>query len=80
MKIELFNNAKVLFGIETAKFARDKKAPTKWWDFYGDDCPELQKFTIRVLSLICSSFKCEQNWSAFKMLSKIYLVIILIIF
>ena len=50
-----------LFGIEVAKIARDKKTPAKWWDSYGDECPELQKFAIRVLSLTCSSSGCERN-------------------
>jgi hypothetical protein len=35
-----------LFGIEVAKIARDKKTPAKWWDSYGDECLELQKFAI----------------------------------
>ncbi|XLR61325.1 hypothetical protein S83_011997 [Arachis hypogaea] len=42
--------------------------PAEWWDFYGDSCPELKKFAIRVLSLTCSSSGCERNWSAFEML------------
>lgn len=38
-----------------------------WWDSYGDECPELQRFAIRVLSLTCSSSGCERNWSAFQL-------------
>ena len=58
-----------MFGIEAAKITMDKKTPAKWWDSYGDECPELQKFAIRVLSLTCSSSGCERNWSAFEMVS-----------
>ena len=74
----MLKDAKGLFGHESAKCSRDKKAPGKWWDTYGDGCPELQRFAIRVLSLTCSSSGCERNWSAFEMVRKICLVIILI--
>ncbi|GAV79120.1 LOW QUALITY PROTEIN: zf-BED domain-containing protein/DUF659 domain-containing protein/Dimer_Tnp_hAT domain-containing protein, partial [Cephalotus follicularis] len=67
MQIDLFKNAKGLFGIESAVLTRKKKSPGDWWDSYGDECPELKRFAIRVLSLTCSSFGCERNWSAFEM-------------
>eukprot|EP00258_Populus_trichocarpa_P030141 XP_024446160.1 uncharacterized protein LOC18107638 [Populus trichocarpa] len=44
-----------------------KKTSAQWWDSYGDECPELQRFAIRVLSLTCTSSGCERNWSAFEM-------------
>ncbi|XP_015959905.1 uncharacterized protein LOC107483799 [Arachis duranensis] len=59
--------ARGLFGNETAKSSRKTMLPAEWWDFYGDSCPELKKFAIRVPSLTCSSFGCESNWSAFEM-------------
>jgi len=62
-------DAKGLFGIDAAKTASDKKTPTQWWDSYGDECPELQRFAIRILRLTCTSFGCERNWSAFEMMS-----------
>lgn len=34
---------------------------------FGDECPELKWFAIRVLSLTCSSSGCERNWSSFEM-------------
>ncbi|CAL5375990.1 unnamed protein product [Camellia sinensis] len=43
------------------------KSPGDWWDSFGDECPELKRFAIRVLSLTCSSSGCERNWSAFEM-------------
>ncbi|XP_042410002.1 uncharacterized protein LOC121999379 [Zingiber officinale] len=67
IQIEDFKSTKGLFGINAAIVARDKKTPAAWWDSYGDGCPELQKFAIRVLSLTCSSSGCERNWSAFEM-------------
>ncbi|KAF7844713.1 zf-BED domain-containing protein/DUF659 domain-containing protein/Dimer_Tnp_hAT domain-containing protein [Senna tora] len=54
-QLEMFKEAKGLFGIESAV------------DSYGDQCLELQKFAIRILSLTCSSSGCERNWSAFEM-------------
>ncbi|XP_016177771.1 uncharacterized protein LOC107620063 [Arachis ipaensis] len=62
-----FHYARGLFGNETAKSSRKTMLPAEWWNFYGDSCPELKKFAIRVLSLTCSSSGCERNWSAFEM-------------
>ena len=67
LQLELFKEAKGMFGIPSAKSMRDKKEPAQWWDSYGSECPELQKFAIRILSLTCSSSGCERNWSAFDM-------------
>lgn len=66
-QLEKFKKAEGLFGIPSAKSMRYKKRPDEWWDSYGDDCPELQRFAIRILSLTCSSSGCERNWSAFEM-------------
>ncbi|RVX19940.1 hypothetical protein CK203_004465 [Vitis vinifera] len=33
---------------------------------FGGSTPELQKFVVRVLSLICSASGCERNWSTFE--------------
>ncbi|RZB42462.1 hypothetical protein D0Y65_053162 [Glycine soja] len=41
--------------------------PVEWWEMFGDGCPELKWFAIRVLSLTCSSSGCERNWSSFEM-------------
>jgi len=37
-----------------------------WWEQFGNDTPELQKFAIRVLSQCCSATGCERNWSVFE--------------
>ncbi|WOL07485.1 hypothetical protein Cni_G16227 [Canna indica] len=62
-----FHYARGLFGMDTAKSSRKTMLHAEWWDFYGDGCPELKKFAIRVLSLTCSSSGYEHNWSAFEM-------------
>lgn len=55
------------FGTELAKRTLEKSTPADWWDSIGFECPELQRFAIRILSLTCSSSGCERNWSAFEM-------------
>ncbi|KAJ9186177.1 hypothetical protein P3X46_005709 [Hevea brasiliensis] len=55
MQLKSFKDVRGLFGIEATKLARDKKAQAKWWDSYGAECPELEKFVIQVLSLTYSS-------------------------
>jgi hypothetical protein len=37
-----------------------------WWESFGNHCPQLQKFAIRVLSQTCSASGCERNWSVFE--------------
>uniref|UniRef100_A0A6N2LXX5 BED-type domain-containing protein n=1 Tax=Salix viminalis TaxID=40686 RepID=A0A6N2LXX5_SALVM len=43
-----------------------KKAAVAWWEQFGNDTEELQKFAIRVLSQCCSATGCERNWSVFE--------------
>ncbi|XP_014493054.1 uncharacterized protein LOC106755418 [Vigna radiata var. radiata] len=57
-----------LFGMEDANECRKKLSPGEWWDMFGDGTPELKRVVIRILSLTCSSFRCERNWSSFEML------------
>ncbi|KAG5236997.1 zf-BED domain-containing protein [Salix suchowensis] len=57
LQLDIFVEAKGLFGIEVVVIARDKKL----------QLDELQNLAIRVLSLTCSSSGCERNWSAFEM-------------
>ena len=37
-----------------------------WWESFGSECPQLQKFAIQVLSQTCSASGCERNWSVFE--------------
>ncbi|KAH1212722.1 hypothetical protein GmHk_14G040845 [Glycine max] len=62
-----FHFAKGLFSMENAINSRKTMPPTEWWEMFGDGCPELKWFAIRVLSLTCSSSGCERNWSSFEM-------------
>nr|KAJ0216298.1 hypothetical protein LSAT_V11C300130340 [Lactuca sativa] len=60
-QFDQFTNASELFGFNKSK------TPFDWWDSYGADTPELRNFSMRILSLTCSSSGCERNWSAFEM-------------
>ncbi|CAO2826127.1 unnamed protein product [Amaranthus hypochondriacus] len=70
LQMDAFKNARGLFGLSTAIMIRTKKNPADWWDSYGDECPELKRFVVRILSLTCSYSGCERNWSAFEMLKR----------
>ncbi|XP_052203350.1 uncharacterized protein LOC127808780 [Diospyros lotus] len=67
-ELALYKNAEGLFGMEMAKRKRNKKAPAEWWRFFGLSTPNLQKFAVRVLSLVCSASSCERDLKIFKRL------------
>ena len=73
VQLDEFKVRKGLFGSEVALMTKDIKTPAMWWDSYGAEFPELQRFAIRILSLTCSSSGCERNWSAFEMVSYFYI-------
>ncbi|CAL5400431.1 unnamed protein product [Camellia sinensis] len=64
-QLEKFKKAEGMFGMSMAILTREKKQPALWWESYGEECKELQKLAIRVLSLTCSATGCERNWSTF---------------
>jgi len=55
------------FGCPLATRSINLNTPANWWESYGDEYPELQNFSIHVLSLTCSSSGCKCNWSFFDM-------------
>lgn len=67
IQIDDFDKREKLLGHPLARLTADKKIPSYWWEFYGDEHPELQKFAIQVLSLKCSSSGGERNRGAFEM-------------
>ncbi|GKV37085.1 hypothetical protein SLEP1_g45153 [Rubroshorea leprosula] len=64
-QLEEYKKATGTFGMSLAIRQREKLTPVAWWDQFGTDAPELQKFAIRVLSQCTSATGCERNWSAF---------------
>ncbi|KAF5181206.1 hAT transposon superfamily [Thalictrum thalictroides] len=51
--IEKYRRAMGTFGEKVAVDDSTKIPPVTWWSLYGGQCPELQKFAIRILSLTC---------------------------
>ncbi|KAH6825307.1 hypothetical protein C2S53_007031 [Perilla frutescens var. hirtella] len=43
----------------------EKQLHLVWWDYIGDEVPELKLFAMKILGLTCSSSACERNWSTF---------------
>ncbi|XP_073298907.1 uncharacterized protein [Primulina huaijiensis] len=41
-------------------------SPAAWWNSYGVSTTKLQRLAQKILSLNCSSYGCERNWSAFE--------------
>ncbi|KAL4614141.1 hypothetical protein ACB092_07G032600 [Castanea dentata] len=65
-QIEAYKKALGDFGMHMAIRQREKLNPVAWWEQFGNDTPELQKFAIRVLSQCCSATGCERVWSTFE--------------
>ncbi|KAI3933959.1 hypothetical protein MKW92_000692 [Papaver armeniacum] len=53
-QLDEYRNASGAFGDGDAVDQRAKLAPAKWWSLYGGECPELQRFAIRILSQTCT--------------------------
>jgi len=75
-----FHFARGLFSMEEAKNSRKVMQPGEWWEMFGDGTPELRRFVIRVLSLTCSFFGCECNWSSFEMVIQFNLMTLFYLF
>ena len=55
-----------LFGRQSAIDGATKLDPCTWWDSFGAATPELQIMAKKILSLVCSAFACETNWSSWE--------------
>eukprot|EP00253_Pinus_taeda_P026548 PITA_26548 len=65
-QLTVFNMAGVTFGKNFGKMARDVDQPAHWWESFSGQCPQLQRFAIRVINQTCSALGCEHNWSVFE--------------
>eukprot|EP00253_Pinus_taeda_P008053 PITA_08053 len=65
-QLTVFNMAGGTFGKILAKMARDMDQPAHRWESFGGQCPQLQRFAIRVLSETCNASGIERNWSVFE--------------
>ncbi|XP_058725529.1 uncharacterized protein LOC131596808 [Vicia villosa] len=66
-QLDDFDKRANLLGRPTAVMTARDEVPSVWWDAFGGELPELQKFACRVLSLTCSSHGGERNRKAFEM-------------
>ncbi|KAI9194528.1 hypothetical protein LWI28_006838 [Acer negundo] len=53
LQLDKYVNAKGDFSEGSKMEERNKYHPVEWWSHYGNQCPELQKFAIRILSQNC---------------------------
>eukprot|EP00253_Pinus_taeda_P021846 PITA_21846 len=65
-QLTVFTMAGGTFGKNLAKMARDVDQLAHWWESFGGQCPQLQRFAISVLSQTCSTSSCERNCSVFE--------------
>ncbi|KAM4097774.1 hypothetical protein ACJW30_07G027500 [Castanea mollissima] len=65
-ELKLYKEEEGVFGMPIAIRHRKKDAPVDWWFAYGASTPNLQQFAVKILSLTCSSSRCEWNWSMFE--------------
>eukprot|EP00253_Pinus_taeda_P017432 PITA_17432 len=54
-----------IFARSSAVQDRPNIPPGRWWQFYGSETPELQRFAIGIFSQGSSASACERNWSSF---------------
>ena len=73
IQLDSYNQAMGEFGSRIVIDSRTLRSPTSWWMRFGGSTLELQKFSIRVLSLTCSASGCERNWSTFESVILLFL-------
>ncbi|CAN0899040.1 hypothetical protein LINGRAHAP2_LOCUS20040 [Linum grandiflorum] len=66
-QLDLFTKAKRIFSEYGSKELLQRKHIADWWNTFGDDILEIQKFAIRILSMTTSASRCESNFSVFEM-------------
>ncbi|CAH9055577.1 unnamed protein product [Cuscuta epithymum] len=54
MQIEQYRMGKGLFGVGSKDARQENTDPALWWSKYGQQCPELQRLAIRILSQTCN--------------------------
>jgi hypothetical protein len=64
-QLQAYRLEEEIFGCTSATKDRPKTPPRTWWQFYGPEVPELQRFIIHVLRQRSSASTCERNWSSF---------------
>ncbi|XP_042515845.1 uncharacterized protein LOC122090074 [Macadamia integrifolia] len=55
LQLDEYRHARGPFGQGSAIDQRTKISPALWWSSFGGNCPELQRFAIRILSQTCTA-------------------------
>lgn len=71
-ELSMYKREEGLFGFKVAIRQRTTVAPADLWRNFGFHTPNLQKHAIKVLSLTCSSWGFERNWSTFEHVCQYY--------
>jgi hypothetical protein len=69
-QLQEYKNASGLFGSAVVIRLRKIVSPSLWWENFGSETPDLQKFAVRVLSQICNASRCEHSWTMKNLHSK----------
>ncbi|KAJ4971497.1 hypothetical protein NE237_004596 [Protea cynaroides] len=54
------------FSRPVAVRGRESLAPATWWSLYAADCPDLQRFAVKILSQTCCGTHGGRNWRIFE--------------
>ncbi|KAL7246676.1 hypothetical protein ACSBR2_001727 [Camellia fascicularis] len=54
------------FGMSLAIWQHERLNVIAWWEQFGNNYPDLQKFATRILSQCYIATRCERNWSTFE--------------
>ncbi|WOL05339.1 hypothetical protein Cni_G14067 [Canna indica] len=66
LDVDMYDEDRGPFAREMVIRERSNRIPLEWWKSFGGRTPEFSKFAKRIVSLCCSSSRCERNWSTFE--------------
>ncbi|XP_010263167.1 PREDICTED: uncharacterized protein LOC104601510 [Nelumbo nucifera] len=65
-ELTLFEDYHGNFGRPFLAKAFKSMPPGEWWSIFGCNTPNLKRVVVQILSQMCSSSRCECNWSVFE--------------
>ncbi|XP_042511920.1 uncharacterized protein LOC122087027 isoform X2 [Macadamia integrifolia] len=65
-QVTFYEDAVGDFSRPVAVRGRDSLSPATWWSLYAADCPDLQRFAVRILSQTCSGTRGGRKWRIFE--------------
>ncbi|XP_043722633.1 uncharacterized protein LOC122669827 isoform X2 [Telopea speciosissima] len=61
-QVTFYEDAVGDFSRPVALRGRESLSPATWWSLYAADCPDLQRFAVRILSQTCSGTRGGRKW------------------